>query len=606
MAPKITRRRVLELGAGAAGAGLVSSVGSLPWVGTAFAASQSPPIPPTLPQLHVTDPYRRPTGPTISVNQGDDLQTAIDRAPAGATIVLQAGATFIGNFKLPSKTSAAGPWTYIQSSAYGSLPAPGTRANPADASNMPKILTPNAAEAISAEGTASYYRLVGLEIGSAVSTFNPGLPGRLVDLSNEAALAPAQCSQHIVVDRCYVHGSSSINVRSGVILGGAYLAVIDSYISSINAQGYDGQAVGGHNGPGPYLIRNCHLEATGENVMFGGAPTRAASMIPSDITIERNYFFKPLTWNPYDPTFVPLPNGIPWDVKNLVELKCAQRVLIDSNVMQHCWAGGQKGEVVLFQAAQSNSPGTFCTVTDVTVTYNLFGQALQGVNILGVADQKGVTGVQVQGVHRILFRNNIFDDISGLSEWNKPSLTSAETNQSGAMLGVGNGAGPTNTIDTLTDVKFDHNTCMGTGLFLGCYNSPTGANPVLIRQAYTNNMVQLLRCDQAHPWGNVRFIVGGSSVKWDQVGLDAFFASDLFSRNVCFDPAGAPAEVQLYNPGQFIGDTAANVQFVNYNNGDGGNYELQATSPYKGAGTDGKDIGADAASVYSKTAGVVD
>jgi hypothetical protein len=36
-----------------------------------------------------------------------------------------------------------------------------------------------------------------------------------------------------------------------------------------------------------------------------------------------------------------------------------------------------------------------------------------------------------------------------------------------------------------------------------------------------------------------------------------------------------------------------NVGFVEYNNGNGGNYELQPTSPYKNAGTDGKDLGAD-------------
>jgi hypothetical protein len=39
--------------------------------------------------------------------------------------------------------------------------------------------------------------------------------------------------------------------------------------------------------------------------------------------------------------------------------------------------------------------------------------------------------------------------------------------------------------------------------------------------------------------------------------------------------------------------TVDDVQFVNYNNGSGGNYELQSTSPYKNKGTDGKDLGAD-------------
>jgi hypothetical protein len=43
---------------------------------------------------------------------------------------------------------------------------------------------------------------------------------------------------------------------------------------------------------------------------------------------------------------------------------------------------------------------------------------------------------------------------------------------------------------------------------------------------------------------------------------------------------------------------------VNYNNGNGGNYQLQNNSPYKNAGTDGKDLGADIAGLQAALAGV--
>ena len=39
--------------------------------------------------------------------------------------------------------------------------------------------------------------------------------------------------------------------------------------------------------------------------------------------------------------------------------------------------------------------------------------------------------------------------------------------------------------------------------------------------------------------------------------------------------------------------TVDHVQFTDYNNGNGGNYQLLSTSPYKNAGTDGKDLGAN-------------
>jgi hypothetical protein len=46
------------------------------------------------------------------------------------------------------------------------------------------------------------------------------------------------------------------------------------------------------------------------------------------------------------------------------------------------------------------------------------------------------------------------------------------------------------------------------------------------------------------------------------------------------------------------------VQFVNYNGGNGGDYHLQLSSPYKRKGTDGKDLGADVDAIQSATAGV--
>ena len=50
--------------------------------------------------------------------------------------------------------------------------------------------------------------------------------------------------------------------------------------------------------------------------------------------------------------------------------------------------------------------------------------------------------------------------------------------------------------------------------------------------------------------------------------------------------------------------TVDDVQFVNYNNGNGGNYELLSSSPYKNMATDGKDLGADIAGLNEMLANV--
>ena len=54
---------------------------------------------------------------------------------------------------------------------------------------------------------------------------------------------------------------------------------------------------------------------------------------------------------------------------------------------------------------------------------------------------------------------------------------------------------------------------------------------------------------------------------------------------------------------QFPANVAA-VQFTNYNNGNGGDYTLLPSSPYKNANSDGKDLGADISTVMSYVADV--
>src|SRR5205807_4483240 len=115
-------------------------------------------------------------------------------------------------------------------------------------------------------------------------------------------------------------------LRRGVAFQGTQLAIIDSTVNEIHQTGNDTQTIGGWNGDGPFLIQNNRLEASGENILFGGAVPDAdldaqgnSPVIPSDIEIIGNYFFKPLRWKVGDPTFA----GIHWSVKNLLEIKNA-------------------------------------------------------------------------------------------------------------------------------------------------------------------------------------------------------------------------------------------------------------------------------------------
>jgi hypothetical protein len=154
---------------------------------------------PALPLVLLDTHWRAPTGQTIQVSSGGDLQAAIDGSNTGDEIVLQAGATFTGNFMLRQKPGTG--WIIIRSSQLGSLPE-GTRVTPSSAASMAKILSPNVMPAFASEVGAHGYRLAGLEISvQSGVTLSYGL----LDLGATTTTL-SSLPTDIIVDRSYLHG----------------------------------------------------------------------------------------------------------------------------------------------------------------------------------------------------------------------------------------------------------------------------------------------------------------------------------------------------------------------------------------------------------------
>lgn len=354
---------------------------------------------PELPRVSVDTTPPVQTGATIKVPSGGDLQAAINAAVPGDTIVLTAGATYTGNFELPEKGSPD-KWVVIKTS--GVLPT--TRVSPGTAPAMPKILSPNAQYALKFMPKSSRYRLVGLEIG-IVSTVasNQGLVEIGAGDSTQTTLDVVP--HHIVIEKCYIHGTATSHSKRGVNLNSADTAVIDSHISDIHGWGQDTQAIGAFNGPGPFKIKNNFLEGAGENVLFGGADPMIPNLVASDIEIRSNTISKPLSWRLPVPGFE---SKGPWLAKNLLELKNAQRVLIDGNLIENSWVHGQTGFAVLFTVRNQDGKCPWCVVRDVTMRSNVIRHAGSAVNILGTDD-----GNLSLNTERIAITDNTFDDING-------------------------------------------------------------------------------------------------------------------------------------------------------------------------------------------------
>src|SRR6266699_2624309 len=307
----------------------------------------------------------------LEVRPGENLQAAVNAAIPGDTIILHAGASYIGNLNLPRKTGNA--YITIQSSRTAELPE-NTRVSPGQTALFPKLQSQvQGAPVIKTAPGAHHYKFIGIEM----STANAAIPiFNLIELgsADKDQNNPGTVPHDLIFDRCFIHGFAAQQVQRGIALNSGETSVLNSWISDIHWD-VDTQALCGWNGPGPFHIVNNHLEAAGENVLFGGARVHLPNMVPSDIEIRGNHFFKPLTWKAGDRWYA----GHHWSVKNLFELKNARRVTVDGNLFENCWADAQTGiGIVLTPRADP-----YATVQDVSFVNNVIRNCNGGVNLLG-------------------------------------------------------------------------------------------------------------------------------------------------------------------------------------------------------------------------------
>ena len=335
------------------------------------------------------------TGKSVRVASGADLQEALDVAKPGDEVILASGATFTGNFVLPAKPGAGSDWIIVRAEAIGV--AAGTRMTPPQAANAARIVTPNQEPALRSANGARRWRLVGLQVEHAQNAiYNYGI---IVFGRGDEKTVETQPSD-IILDRMYIHGSTTVGNSRCIAFNGRSLAVIDSWISECHAKGNDAQGICGWNGGGPFLIENNYIEGSGQAIMFGGADPVITNVSPSDITIRHNYLFKPLSWG----------HGV-WTVKAAFELKHGKRVLFEGNIIENHWIDAQTGYAILFQTlADNNSSWAWTTVQDVMVRNNVIQNSTGGANIAARVAYHG-GALPTNPTSRIVLLNNLWQDI---------------------------------------------------------------------------------------------------------------------------------------------------------------------------------------------------
>jgi hypothetical protein len=537
-------------------------------------------------------------GKIRALKNGDNLQDALDHAACGDTITLEAGASFAGDFVLPKKSCDDAHWIILRTStADHLLPPEGTRLTPcyagvaslpgrpdfhcaATANLMAKIVFTGrtASGPISFEDGANHYRVIGIEVtreapgASVVSLVGPKDRG---------------AADHIIFDRVWLHGTAQDETRRALFWSGTrFMALVDSFVSDFHCTAKEGacvdsQAIAGAAGDlpmGPYKIVNNFLEAAGENILLGGG---AATQTPADIEIRHNYLFKPLTWMSGQPGFVGGPNGHPFIVKNHFELKNAQRVLFEGNVLENIWGGfSQAGFSIVLTPKNQNNNCPLCRVTDITIRYCSLAHVGGGFGIGNVPSDAGgfATAGERYSIHDVVVEDIDRDKYNGFGSF---------------LLLISN-------TPELKDVKMDHITAPSARVFL----QMGVKNGKMESFTFTNNIIGAREKDLTSTGGGMSNCVFHP----DKLGPEGVLKNCVTSFQVTHN--AIVGGFAIWPPGNF---SPKNLEAVGFAQGQGlSQFRLcrakdtscSGASKFAAAGTDGKDLGADVGLLSAAIRGV--
>lgn len=492
-----------------------------------------------------SQPLHTVQGATIEVPPGGNLQGAIDAAKSGDTIILRAGAVYVCDCVLPVKSGSE--FITIQSSRYAEIPIRQALSQEPTAEVKAMMAHVQSANVMSptfrALASSHNYRFRGLEItGRRNQADGTSAPvGAIIELGSNGTQQDtlAEVPHSFELDKNWIHGYAEQQVQRCIAMNSGVTTITNSWIEECHAVGFDTQAIGTWNGPGPFTIVNNYLEGAGENVMFGGAPPSIPGLIHSDITFRQNYVFKPLSWSIFSQSeFQPLkgqvvtwttnPNPGPeedqterfpprfvdsrgnralhWTVKNLFELKNARRVVVEGNIFENNWTDAQAGRAIVFTPRPSDS-GSAALIEDVSFTNNIVRNVGSGLLTLGIDDPPQPQDVRLK---RVKIQNNLW-------------LVDGPKNGSNGVCYT--------VIKGTEDLKINRNTCVQNGSIIITDYLPS------IRFIYTNNISP-----------HNEFGIFGSGQGIGNPAIKFYFPDSIITGNVIAKEVNSPGTLETLYP----------------------------------------------------------
>jgi hypothetical protein len=222
-------------------------------------------------------------------------------------------------------------------------------------------------------------------------------------------------------------------------------------------------------------------------------------------------------------------------------------------------------------------------VTDVTICYVRVSHGGGGIQMATVLSGNGTDGAPALAGTRWSIHDVVLDDLS------------TKYVGGGTVFEIMNGW-PKNALNTVT---INHITGFPDPTSHMMIMGNLAKNAPMYGLVFTNNLIITGR----YPVWNTG---GQTSCAFKDVPITSIancFATHTFGNNGLITP---PPEFppSTWPANNMFPQTIDDVGFADYNNGNGGNYELQTNSPYKNKGTDGKDLGADIVGLNAALANV--
>ncbi len=535
-------------------------------------------------------------GKQIRVGAKEDLADAVKNAQCGDTLLLPAGASYEVK-ELPAKKCDDRHYITIRTDIPDSrLPPEGTRISPAWAGVA--SLPGRPAFAQPAGGAAKLMATIivkpnnGVIVGDRVRFI--GIEWTTAPDDHISRMIYTDHNDHVIFDRNYIHAGERSEVGHGIgmILGSHKIAVINSYISGLNCIARkgactDATAIGGAHSFEPFgtfKIYNDFLEASGEDILFGGG---GSEYNPTDIEIRRNHLFRPMIWKEGEPGYTPSPKGEPYIVKNNLEFKSAVRVLIEGNLMENSWGGfTQNGFSVVLAPVSQASHCPKCRVNDITMRYNRIRNVAGVLTIATKHANLKKGGGSPEDGGRMSIHDLIADDIHD-----------RDYKGGGVFLKYMSAQ------IIIHDVQLDHITSFGPGPLM----SVSDRGEKMPNFSLINSVFAVGGERRPVVPAAPRSCAVQSSKAGPQAVFDACFTNYRFDHNLLSveRAAGFPKENIVVGSPKDLGvrnlkDGIAKDPRLCHEKGEG----CGKRSPGAGAASDGKDMGADVDAVEAAIAGV--